>query len=138
MVNKAKTKLRLMSPLGKQKQEREKDEQFLTTFTTPEDILEMGRIVKKHMDKQAGVLDESRMTPKTGGRREVGPSTLMSGISLGYSLRKLKGRERGLPSSMPAKDKMAMQGHKLQQNKVEKRTVREKKTRKEDGGLQAR
>ena len=109
-VNKAKMMLRKTSPLGRQKQEREKDEQFLATFTTPEEMLEMGRVVKKHMEEQARILDESRITPKTGGRRAVGASTMMSGIKCGYSLRSLKKKENGSASSTPGNDGMAPQG----------------------------
>ena len=108
-VNKAKTMLRLTSPLGKQKDERAKDNQFLALFTTPEDILEMGRVVKKHMEEQARVMNNSKVTPKTRERRGIGASTMMSG-SAGYSLRTLRGRERGSASSTPARDEMAPQG----------------------------
>ena len=93
-VNKAKTMLRLTSPLGKQKEERAKDNQFLAFFTTPEDTLEMGRVVKKHMDEQARIMNKSKVTPKTGGKRGIVASTLMSGNSVGYLLRTLRERER--------------------------------------------
>merc|ERR1712183_338847 len=109
-VNTAKSMLRMTSLLGKQTEERTKDMQFLALFTTPEDIIEMGRVLKKHMDEQARIMNESKVTPKTGGRRGIGASTLMSGNSAGYFLRRLKGRERGSASSTPAKDEMAPQG----------------------------
>merc|ERR1712087_911097 len=76
-------------------------------FTTPEDVIEMARIMRKHMDDQARVINESKVTPKNG--RGIGASTLMSG-GAGYSLRTLKGRERGSASSTPARDDMAPQG----------------------------
>ena len=82
--------LRLTTPLGKQTEERSKDAQFLALFTMPEDIIEMGRVVKKHMEEQARVMNDSKVTPKTGKR--IGASTMMSG-SAGYSLRTLRGRE---------------------------------------------
>ena len=72
-VNKSKTMLRLTEPLGRQTEERAKDVQFLALFTTPEDILEMGRIVKKHMDEQARVMNDSKVTQRTEGVSERRP-----------------------------------------------------------------
>ena len=109
-VNKAKTMLRLTSPLGRQKKERERDDQFLAVWTTPEEILEMGRIMKKYAEEQARASEDSRVTPKNGGKRGIGASTGMSGTSTGYSLRRLKGRERGSASSTPANEEMAPKG----------------------------
>ena len=106
-VNKAKTILRLTSPLGRQTEERGKDLQFLAVLTTAEDILEMARIIKKHMDEQVRILNESRAGPRTAEKKGIRVSTVMSGNSAGYLLRKLKGRERGSASLTPAKDKMA-------------------------------
>ena len=68
-VNKSKTMLSLTAPLGKQTEERAKDAQFLALFTTPEDILKMGRFLKKHMEEQVRVMNKSKVTPKTGGKR---------------------------------------------------------------------
>ena len=65
-VNSAKTMLRATTPLGRQTEERKKDAQFLALFASPEDILEMGRIVRKHIEDQARVLNDSKVTPKTG------------------------------------------------------------------------
>ena len=129
-VNKSKTMLRLTEPLGRQTEERAKDVQFLALFTTPEDILEMGRIVKKHMDEQARVMNDSKVTPKNG--RGIGASTMMSG-SAGYSLRTLKGRERGSASSTPARDEMAPQGSStpdLKYGQIKDRRVRHAKEKK--------
>merc|ERR1712183_350796 len=106
-INSAKTMLRMTTPLGKQTEERQRDSQFLALFTTPEDILEMGRVMRKHMEEQARVVNDSKVTPKNG--RGVGASTMMSG-SAGYSLRTLRGRERGSASSTPAREELAPQG----------------------------
>ena len=106
-VNCAKTMLRATTPLGKQTEERQRDSQFLALFTTPEDIIEMGRVMRKHLEEQARMLNDSKVTPKNG--RGIGASTMMSG-SAGYSLRTLRGRERGSASSTPARDELAPQG----------------------------
>ena len=108
-INKAKTMLRLTTPLGRQTEERAKDAQFLALFATPEDILEMGRVVRKHMEEQARVMNDSKVTPKTGSKKGIGASTLISG-SARYSLRTLRGRKRGSASSTPAREEMAPQG----------------------------
>merc|ERR1712183_242130 len=106
-INSAKTMLRKTTPLGKQTEERQRDLQFLALFTTAEDILEMGRVMRKHMEEQVRAANDSKVTPKTG--RGIGASTMMSG-SAGYSLRKLRGRERGSASSTPAREELAPQG----------------------------
>ena len=130
-VNSAKTMLRATTPLGRQTEERTKDAQFLALFVSPEDILEMGRIVRKHIEDQARVLNDSKVTPKTG--RGIGASTMMSG-SAGYSLRTIKGRERGSASSTPAGEEMAPQGSStpdLTYGKIKERREKHTKERKE-------
>merc|ERR1712183_516984 len=130
-VNSAKRMLQATTPLGKQTEERKKDAQFLAVFTTPEDVIEMARIMRKHMDDQARVINESKVTPKNG--RGIGASTLMSG-GAGYSLRTLKGRERGSASSTPARDDLAPQGSStpdLKYGQIKGRRERHMKERKE-------
>merc|ERR1712183_70914 len=130
-VNSAKRMLQATTPLGKQTEERKKDAQFLAVFTTPEDVIEMARIMRKHMEDQARVINESKVTPKNG--RGIGASTLMSG-GAGYSLRTLKGRERGSASSTPARDDMAPQGSStpdLKYGQIKDRRERHAKEKKE-------
>merc|ERR1712183_199439 len=130
-VNSAKRMLQATTPLGKQTEERKKDAQFLAVCTTPEDVIEMARITRKHMDDQARVINESKVTPKNG--RGIGASTLMSG-GAGHSLRTLKGRERGSASSTPARDEMAPQGSStpdLKYGKVKEKRGKHTKERKE-------
>merc|ERR1739838_892654 len=130
-VNSAKTMLRATTPLGRQTEEREKDAQFLALFTSPEEIIEMGRVMRKHMEDQARVINDSKVTPKNG--RGIGASTLMSG-GAGYSLRTLKGRERGSASSTPARDDMAPQGSStpdLKYGQIKDRRDRHAKEKKE-------
>merc|ERR1712087_538501 len=76
-------------------------------------------------------INDSKVTPKNG--RGVGASTLMSG-GAGYSLRTLKGRERGSASSTPARDDMAPQGSStpdLKYGQIEDRRDRHAKEKKE-------
>merc|ERR1739838_501036 len=106
-VNSAKTMLRATTPMGRQTEERERDAQWLALFASPEEIIEMGRIMATRMEEHARVMNDSKVTPKNG--RGIGASTILSG-GAGYSLRTLKGRERGSASSTPARDDMAPQG----------------------------
>merc|ERR1712087_675689 len=90
-----------------------------------------GRIMAKRMEEHVRVINESKVTPKNG--RGVGASTLMSG-GAGYSLRTLKGRERGSASSTPARDDMAPQGSStpdLKYGQIKDRRDRHAKEKKE-------
>merc|ERR1712087_729543 len=130
-VNSAKTMLRATTPLGRQTEGREKDAQFLALFTSPEEIIEMGRIMAKRMEEHARVMNDSKVTPKNG--RGIGASTILSG-GAGYSLRTLKGRERGSASSTPARDELAPQGSStpdLKYGQIKGRRDRHMKERKE-------
>merc|ERR1712119_175830 len=100
-------------------------------FASPEEIIEMGRIMAKRMDEHARVLNESKVTPKNG--RGIGASTILSG-GAGYSLRTLKGRERGSASSTPARDEMAPHGSStpdLKYGQIKDRRDRHAKKKKE-------
>merc|ERR1712119_69318 len=73
----------------------------------------------------------SKVTPKNG--RGIGALTILSG-GAGYSLRTLKGRERGSASSTPARDEMAPQGSStpdMKYGKVKEKRGKHTKERKE-------
>merc|ERR1712183_77971 len=130
-VNNAKTMLRATTPLGRQTEERERDAQWLALFASPEEIIEMGRIMAKRMEEHARVMNDSKVTPKNG--RGIGASTILSG-GAGYSLRTLKGREGGSALSTPARDELAPQGSStpdLKYGQIKGRRDRHMKERKE-------